>query len=112
MSNGNGTGDVQYEQAVQYAQDAKTKAETAVSDVTLRQARSMADQLAAALNDDSAGIGLASELADEIGQVLAHAKAMQDKAQALEDHIIKAHGGTHDAAQAAGVMAQTGFHGH
>jgi len=111
MTNGSGT-DVQYEEAVAHARQARASADGAVNQPMLGRAQEMADQLGTALGDDTAGISLASELAAAIKTVQDANKAMLDKAQALESHLVTKHGTTHEAVQAAGVMAKTGFHGH
>lgn len=104
--------EITYEQTLGYAQQAKTQAEAAVNDATLAEAQQMCDQLGVALNDDRQGIAMAGELAAAIKMVIDAAKLMQERAAALEDHITKTHGPVHEAATAAGAMAETGFHGH
>jgi hypothetical protein len=110
--NGSATGDVQYEQAVATAVSTKAAADAAVNSTLLNNAKVLADQLAPVLGDDTQGISLASELAAEIKAVQEHAKAMLDKAEALERHLVTKHGGVHEASLAAGVLADRQFHGH
>ena len=107
-----GTGDVQYEQALAFSQAAKTKADAAVNEGDLKAAQQMADELGGVLGDDTKGIDLAVRGAAAIDKVQKANKEMLDIFTALEAHLVKAHGGTHEAIQAAGVAAERQFHGH
>jgi hypothetical protein len=110
--NSNGPAEVQYEQAVEIAEKARAKADSAVSDTELRDAQQLADQLGFVLGDDTKGLDLAVQLAAALQEVQAANKKALDTAAALKDHLTKTHGPTHEAVQAAGTMAERGFHGH
>jgi hypothetical protein len=102
--------EINYEQTIEHAQQLKTEADQAVASSSAAKATAIADQLGAALRNDREGISRAAEAAAAAKAMQDDAKRLLDAAQALEDHIQRTHGPTHEAVAAAGVMAEPEFH--